>query len=364
MGKKSDTKSKIVEYILQNGETSKVELSKELNLSMPTILSSISELIEMNIIQEIGEYHSTGGRKAKTLGINKSFRYSVGINITQNHIAMVLINFSGEVKMQLRKRLKFSTDFEYFLNITEELNSFIENSQKSNFILGVGISLPGIVDKENCMLIKSHALQLENYSLHIFEQIIKYPIYFENDANASIMSENLTKNDTAIYLSLNNTVGGSIFFDGTLFTGKNHRAGEFGHMILKQNGKKCYCGKKGCADAYCSANVLTKSTDGNLDMFMEKVRNKDLQSIQIWNEYLEYLAILISNLRMAYDVDIILGGDVGGILKDYILDLNKNLLKYNLFDNDFSYLKNCKYPKEATAIGVAKYFIRQYIQLI
>ena len=34
-----------------------------------------------------------------------------------------------------------------------------------------------------------------------------------------------------------------------------------------------------------------------------------------WEEYLEHLAILISNLRMAYDMDIILGGDVGGVFK-------------------------------------------------
>ena len=37
-----------------------------------------------------------------------------------------------------------------------------------------------------------------------------------------------------------------------------------------------------------------------------------------WEEYLDYLAILISNLRMAYDMDIILGGgDVEGIVRLY-----------------------------------------------
>ena len=47
----------------------------------------------------------------------------------------------------------------------------------------------------------------------------------------------------------------------------------------------------------------------------------DEKTLQTWNEYLDHLAVLISNLRMAYDMDIILGGDVGGVLSDYMIPL-------------------------------------------
>ena len=46
---------------------------------------------------------------------------------------------------------------------------------------------------------------------------------------------------------------------------------------------------------------------------MKKVEEQDGQAVKVWKEYLNNLAILISNLRMAYDMDIILGGEVGGI---------------------------------------------------
>ena len=80
-------------------------------------------------------------------------------------------------------------------------------------------------------------------------------------------------------------------------------------MILVPGGRKCYCGKSGCADAYCAASVLTQDNRQSLDAFMEKIESGDEKILQTWNEYLDHLAVLISNLRMAYDMDIILGDD-------------------------------------------------------
>lgn len=80
--------------------------------------------------------------------------------------------------------------------------------------------------------------------------------------------------------------------------------------------------------------------------------------MQTWNEYLDHLAVLISNLRMAYDMDIILGGDVGGVLSDYMIPLGEKVMAYNGFEHDVSYLKNCSYKKEASAVGAAKYFLQ------
>ncbi len=83
--------------------------------------------------------------------------------------------------------------------------------------------------------------------------------------------------------------------------------------------------------------------------------------MQTWNEYLDHLAVLISNLRMAYDMDIILGGDVGGVLSDYMIPLGEKVMAYNGFEHDVSYLKNCLYKKEASAVGAAKYFFTKHM---
>lgn len=361
-GKKA-TKYIILNYMLNHGDTSKVELAKQLNLSMPTVLSNVNELIETGLVTEKGELESTGGRKAVVIGLKSDYRYAIGVDITAHHLGIVLIDLFGEIIKQERIRMKFDANISYYMQLAEELKKIYEPQIDTDRILGVGISLPGIINQTEKLLVKSHALDLENYSLKMIEQILTMPVYYENDANAAMLAENPQRLKNSIYLSLNNTLGGAVCIDGALFTGQNRRAGEFGHMILVPGGKKCYCGKCGCADAYCAASVLTQGGKNKLEEFMQSIQT-DSKANAAWEEYLENLAILISNLRMSYDTDIILGGEVGGYLPDYMVELGKRIFKYNLFDDDLSYLKNCAYRKEASAVGVAKQFFWKVMETL
>lgn len=361
--KKTITRSRILNYVINNQVTSKVEVSKNLNLSMPTVLSNVNDLIAKGIIIETGEYESTGGRKAKSIGINPSYRYSVGIVITANHVGIVLVNLKYEIVKFRRVRMKFSPDASYCQDLSVLTSEFLKDTEYQDRILGIGISIPGIISQKDNLLIKSHALQLENYSLSFLEQAFDLPVYFENDANAAMMAEDMNRYKNAIYLSLNNTLGGAFCIGGKLFQGENQKAGEFGHMILVPGGRKCYCGKKGCADAYCAASALTDEIN-SLETFMEQLKSGDEAVEEKWSEYLDMLAVLISNLRMAYDMDIILGGEVGGYLAEHMLPLGEKVMEYNGFDHDIRYLRNCSYKREASAVGAAKHFLQDFIKNI
>lgn len=362
--KKNITKSKIVNYIINTQTTSKVELSKELNLSMPTVLSNVNDLLAKGIVIESGEYASTGGRKAKRISINPTYRYAVGIMITANHVGFVLVNLKYEIEKSERIRLKFSTESSYYAQVAQLTEEFLKDMSQKDRVLGIGISIPGIINQEARMLVKSHALQLENYSLNFLERVFSCPVYFENDANAAMMAEDLHLYKNALYLSLNNTLGGAFCIDGKLIQGQNQKAGEFGHMILVPGGRKCYCGKVGCADAYCAASVLTEDAQYSLQQFFDKLERKDVAAVNVWDEYLMYLAVLISNLRMAYDMDIILGGEVGGYLAEHMITLGEKVMEYNGFDHDTRYLKTCSYKREASAVGVAKHFLYEFINTL
>lgn len=356
--KRNTAKQRILRYMLNGQMTSKAELAKELELSMPTVLSNVNELIEKEVVLETGAYASTGGRKAKSLGINKNYCYAMGIVITANHLEMVLVNLGYEIEAAKRMRLKFSTDLMYCKEVAGQVQQFLAECQITQPVTGIGVAIPGILDRKKERIVKSHALQVENYSLQFLRQVLGEHVYFENDANAAMLAEDAQTYANAVYLSLNQTLGGAFCIDGHLYRGADQRAGEFGHMILVPGGKQCYCGKKGCADTYCSAAALTENGQISLEAFLERVKQKDEQSCRIWEQYLDHLAILVSNLRMAYDLDIILGGDVGGILPEYILTLGEKVMAYNGFDSDISYLKTCSYRKEASAVGVAKYFLQ------
>lgn len=358
---RGNNKAQIVRYILEHGNASKAEIAKVLDLSMPTVLQNTKELVEQGIVAEVGEYESTGGRKAKSLALRGEHAFVLGLDITANHISMVLVNLTGDVLSHQRKRKTFKNSLDYCREIAAELDGFLESAGRCSPVLGVGVSLPGIVDDQNKILLKSHALKLENVSLRIMEQLIPFPVCFENDANAAMAAEKIHLKEDAVYLSLSNTVGGAICMNGELFRGSARKAGEFGHMVIVPGGRPCYCGKKGCADAYCSPLVLTSAIGDSLDSFMDKVGRRDPSVMAIWEEYLDYLAIMITNLRMAFDTAIILGGYVGGYMEDYMFELGKKVLSYNLFDSDVSYLKNCFYKREGSAVGAAWHFIDEFV---
>lgn len=365
--KKRQNKARIASHILHRKQISKPELAIELGLSMPTVLQNVKELQEAGIVEEVGEYESTGGRKAKALSVVKNVRYAAGVDITANHISVVIIDLKGDMVHSRRFRRRFENTAEYYEDLAAELEQFLDESRvDKKKILGVGISLPGIVDRENSRLIRSHILQVSDINLEVISRLIPYPVHFENDANSAAVAELQGTDRNAVYLSLSNTVGGSIYLDNDIYGGDHFRSAEFGHMIIYPEGKLCYCGKRGCADPYCSAGVLSSfaGEDGGLAEFFRLVEKKERDAMVVWDTYLEDLSIVITNLRMCFDCDIVLGGYVGGYLKPYMSLLGRKVMVNNKFDNDTLYLRNCRYEKEASAVGIAMTFMDEYFQTI
>ena len=225
---------------------------------MPTVLANVNDLLEKRVLEETGEYASTGGRKAKSIGINKSYCHAMGILITANHIEMVLVNLGDEIIKKDRIRLKFTAELSYCTEVAQKVKTFLEGELAKDTLLGIGVAIPGIIDQKERIVLKSHALGIENYSLRFLEQALEIPAYFENDANAAMLAEKKQKYPNAIYLSLNHTLGGA-FYRWKAVWRAEPESREFGHMILVPGGRKCYyCGKSGCADAQCSKCTDTR----------------------------------------------------------------------------------------------------------
>ena len=230
----------------------------------------MKELLERGIIVESGEYESTGGRKAKALSVNAGLKYAAGIDITANHISYVVIDLTGELIEKERIRAVFENSVEYNEKVHQGFLEFVQRAGiEAKRILGVGISLPGIIDKEHETLIISHILRLKNVSLKNLSRLFEYEVCYENDANSAAMVEMYRLEKNAVYLSLSNSVGGSFYIHNGIYEGDDYRSSEFEHMIIVPGGRQCYCGKKGCVDAYCSAQVLAAKADDNLEQFLK-----------------------------------------------------------------------------------------------
>ena len=54
MDKRNSTRGRIINYMLNHPITSKAELSQDMNISMPTVLTNVNELISQKLLTELG----------------------------------------------------------------------------------------------------------------------------------------------------------------------------------------------------------------------------------------------------------------------------------------------------------------------
>ncbi len=363
---KRRNRSNTLRCILNCEHISQMELTRRLKLSWPTVLQNVKELTEAGLVREVGTYESTGGRKAKAYAPIPDAKTALGLDITQNHVGIVLVDLGGQILRYTRKSQSFSTEDAWFESLSRLVDVFLKTNGEGRPLLGAGISLPGIVDEPQEYLRYSHVLGVKDFPTRKFRDALPFPCQFINDASAAGLAEIYGRptDNNLIYLSLSNSIGGAVINGGSLYAGDNLRAGEFGHNTLVPGGRKCYCGKEGCLDAYCSARVLSSHTNGSLPDFFAQLYAKEPATEAVWQEYLEYLAVAVNNLRMSFDCDIIAGGYVGAFLEEFGAPLRKLLARRNTFEEDSSYFKTCRYKLEASAVGAALLQIDRFLRTL
>ncbi len=364
---KSLNKKNVYKAIYESDGISKQSIASLLGLSMPTVNQNITYLKGLGLIHEDGEFNSTGGRRAKVIKCTYDAKIAIGLDITVNHLTTVLIDLKGNVLSKQRERLAFENDKKYFQKVAKIVNKEItKHNIPEDIILGVGISLPVIVETDNMSVAYASVIDVKNNFYDNISTYLNRKCLLFNDANCAGIAEvwgNKALEDI-IYLSLSNSVGGAIINKGYLLEGDNFRAGEFGHIKIVPNGKKCYCGNQGCADSYIKAGILSDLEDGNMKQFFKELDNGNVEYKKVFDEYLYYLSIVISNLKMSFDKDIIVGGYIGRYIEPYFEQLIDETVKLNPFDKNDRFIKLSVFDYEASAYGAGLKFIDDFLREI
>ncbi len=364
---KKKNRNEVFRYICKHETVSNPDISYNMKISLPTATQITKELIAEGLLEEKGELQSTGGRRAKALSAVVNAKLAVGLDITKNHITLLLTNIVGEILKYERVCQPYASQEAYYQKVNERLELFLDESGADREkILGVGISFPGIIDLEKELITYSHILGVEAVPLDQVSRFFSYPCFFLNDANAGAYAEGFhgDEADRFFYLSLSNTVGGAIYDRNELIQGKNFRCGEVGHMTVVIDGESCYCGKKGCLDAYCAAWRLSGMADGKLDRFFSLLNQEDEEAAKIWDSYTDYLAIAVNNIHMVLDCDIVLGGYVGSCMDTHLQKLWDKAAGRNIFLEKEPYVKVCNYKVAAAALGAALKVIETFVSQI
>jgi predicted NBD/HSP70 family sugar kinase len=364
---RQQNKINVYKMVLYQDKIPRQLIAEKLQLSLPTVAFNLKQLIESGLAVEDGVLFSTGGRKASTVSCVPNARIAIGIDITQNHIGFAAVNLKGDVINSIRLSQKFSNTSDYGNSALTLFTNYISSLKISdNAVIGVGISLPGIVNSAGTELVESHRLTIYEKTTFDFVKKINYPTILFNDATAAGMAE-ISKSpeiQNAVFLSLSNSIGGAIIIDRKSIDGDHAHSAEFGHICSIPGGKRCYCGKTGHFDSYCSALALSDLADGSLETFFKKLELKDTVCTMAFSEYIENLSTMIYNLHIIFDTTVILGGYVGSYLAPFIDEIKQKVLKLDTFRDTPDYIKVCQYKNEASAVGAALHFINQFIQSI
>jgi glucokinase len=86
------------------------------------------------------------------------------------------------------------------------------------------------------------------------------PVRVANDVTAAAVGEHALGGgrgaDDLLVVFVGTGVGGGLVLGGVPFEGSHGGAGEFGHLVIRQGGAVCPCGRRGCVEAYAGRKAM------------------------------------------------------------------------------------------------------------
>ncbi|UCD08782.1 MAG: ROK family protein [Dehalococcoidales bacterium] len=248
----------------------------------------------------------------------------------------------------------------------------------------MSLGIAGIIDTRNGIVDKAPNLPgWENLKLKdkIYDRYT-VPVHILNETDASTLGEHRygagkgLKNIALI--TIGTGIGGGLVLDGRLFLGSSGSAFEIGHMVVKDDGPECGCGKNGCLETLVSGTAIGREArkrvaEGEKSMLIDMVdgvietitaekvhkaaKQGDLLALRILADASYYLGLGIINLVTIINPEmIIVGGSVARI-GNLLLDPVRQMVKDKTFALMVKKLKivKARLGEDAGLIGAAAY---------
>jgi len=188
-----------------------------------------------------------------------------GIDIGGTNTDYGFVDAEGDILFRSHHK---THEFERFEDLAITLHAeMLKAAKDKNFdIVAVGIGAPN-GNYYNGTIEYAPNLQWKGIIpvVEIFERIFNKPVFVTNDANAATLGEMLFGGAKGlkdfVYITLGTGVGSGIVVNGELVYGHDGFAGEVGHILVKEHGRLCGCGRHGCLETYSSVTGLIRSVN-------------------------------------------------------------------------------------------------------
>lgn len=315
----------VLNRIRRYGSISRADLATDLQLSRSTVSDIVSSLKERGLLEEGNTQSSTirGGKPALEIKFKADAGYVIGVDIGRSHLTILLRNLNAQDKNGhfpwiapgnsfYDDRWSYSQAFETgrgadacLREIASKLHQIVEeNKLQWDDVLGIGIAIPGTVDRNRERLTRAvmmagwNDINIPNILRSLLNVLspIPLPIYLDNDCNYGALGEyrygagRMRPKSTILYIKVGNGVGAGLIINGQPYRGSGGSAGEFGHQSVRidedeqdERAPICAtCGKSNCLESYVAEPAIVRAANlpgtESIENAVEKVRQGDNQA--------------------------------------------------------------------------------------
>ena len=368
---KSLNRKIILEKMIANKCISRAQLSKDTGLNKATVSTQIAQLLKEDLVLEIRLDASSGGRKPILLSLNAAAGYVIGIELDRDHMHCILTDLKGDIQRRAYVAIDTSS-FEHTKRTLKhkiyEMIAIMPHSQYE--LVGIGIGIHGIVDKDGKIAFAIHSNWKDVDLKNEMERTFKVPVWVDNNTNLCAYAEKTFSVDdkNLLCITASSGIGLGIIIDNVVFKGLNGFAGEVGHMIIREDGKKCSCGNSGCWELYASEKAFLEEI-----AVQKKVNQCSIQDVKAWIaakdattlKQLEIfsvdLSIGINNIINAFNPEtIIVNSEIIALYPEVITQIKKALSSRM---NDYRRIVCSNLGKDACILGACAIAITHFLKI-
>ena len=306
-------RSLVLEAIVNHAPISRADLSKMLHLTKATISNIVQELIDRELVLEVGSGDAPMGRKPILLTFHNRCGYVVSVDFGVKRTAIMTSDPLGrscevhEYPSQTNQPL-----MEHLIALLHQTISALPDSPYG--VLSISVGIYGVVCDDTVLFTPYYDLKYSNIR-NLLEEEFHVPVIVENEANLSVIGESAFGQNyrNMIFLNIHEGVGMGILVNGQLYKGQNGYAGEFGHTILFPDGRPCPCGNKGCLEQYISESAVLKEfanghgkSSATIDEFLWACSQEDPSAQKALHDFIHYTAVSLNTILHTFNPDIII----------------------------------------------------------
>jgi predicted NBD/HSP70 family sugar kinase len=238
---------------------SRADLARASGLQRSTVSLIVEELIEDHWVIEGPTGRLPRGRRPTFLRLNED-RVIIGVDVRPIQITVALADVNGRFSSQ--ETMATPADAKAGIDgIITRIQRMIRSSRGKK-VEGIGISLPGRVDRASERLVFAPNLRWPETEIRkTVEKATGLEVELENAASACVLAavwfDHVQSTNLAV-VTVSEGIGAGMLVDGRLARGANRMAGEFGHVPLDLNGPLCSCGSRGCWEVFASNSAALR----------------------------------------------------------------------------------------------------------